>query len=57
MGMKRISNASLSKMRKDAERMVSTNYSAADKEWWENLLLIVVELQDRRVLQKGGSDE
>ncbi|ENP5335071.1 hypothetical protein ACDS27_004615 [Salmonella enterica] len=53
MDMKRTSNASLSKMRKDAERMVTTNNPGADKEWWENLLLIVVELQDRRAKQEG----
>ncbi|MBZ7756265.1 hypothetical protein INS61_22230 [Raoultella ornithinolytica] len=43
-----ISNLVLGKMRKDAERMLALRSPAVDEEWWERMLSIVVELQERR---------
>ncbi|ELR2993934.1 MULTISPECIES: hypothetical protein [Klebsiella] len=44
----RISNLALGKMRKDAERMLALRSPAVDEEWWERMLSIVIELQERR---------
>ncbi|WP_158674510.1 hypothetical protein [Trabulsiella odontotermitis] len=44
----RISSHTLENMRKDAERMLGLRSPATDEEWWERMLSIVVELQERR---------
>ncbi|ENE2370073.1 hypothetical protein [Klebsiella aerogenes] len=49
----RISNLSLEKMRKDAEKMLSRYSPAVDEEWWARMLSIVVELQERRAKESG----
>ncbi|HGE7088424.1 TPA: hypothetical protein ACGB3K_005164 [Klebsiella aerogenes] len=43
-----VSKSGLTKMRKDAEYMLSLRGPVVDKEWWERMLAIVVELQERR---------
>ncbi|WP_316425557.1 hypothetical protein [Klebsiella oxytoca] len=48
----RISNLALGKMRKDAERMLALRSPAVDEEWWERMLSIVTELQERRNAKK-----
>ncbi|KFB99668.1 hypothetical protein GTGU_04107 [Trabulsiella guamensis ATCC 49490] len=43
-----ISSAGLDKMRRDAEGILSLRTPVADNEWWQALLCIVTELQERR---------
>ncbi|WHP32808.1 hypothetical protein QMG90_07870 [Trabulsiella odontotermitis] len=54
MTEQRINDAALTKMRKDAEWMLSLRSPATDEEWWQALLSIIIELQERRTTSTSG---
>lgn len=54
MAEQRISNATLAAMRKDAEKTLALKSPATDEEWWQSLLSVVIELQERRATSTGG---
>lgn len=44
----RVNDKAVTKMRESAERMISKNSPAVDEEWWQTMLAIVLEVQERR---------
>lgn len=48
-----ISNKALRELRKDTEYMLGLRGPAIDKEWWERVHSVVVELQERRDKESG----
>ncbi|WP_337071968.1 hypothetical protein [Klebsiella aerogenes] len=48
-----ISNKALRELRKDTEYMLGLRGPAIDKEWWERVHSVVVELQELRAKESG----
>lgn len=46
--LRKVSDATLAKMHKDAVRMLSLKSPAVDDEWWRTFLAIVEEVQESR---------
>lgn len=48
MTLTKLTDERLAKLRSDAQRVVDMDSPVSDREWWENLLNAVSELQERR---------